>query len=214
MSDDKERQEAATSTDLSRHAATTPDSEFTLSIDEAGVLYERAGLGRTPRSIQRYCAKGHLDYRKMETPFGEKFLISPASVMKHIAYIEELRPVATRRGMPRHVATDVAGEINEIEPQHEAATGTDNPRQAATEPELSRPVAADTRIIELLERDNEFLRGQIAVKDSQIAEMQERAHETNTLINGLQRLLAPLLAAPERVRDPHAQDFSDAADRP
>jgi hypothetical protein len=44
--------------------------------------------------------------------------------------------------------------------------------------------------------------------------MQERAHETNTLINGLQRLLAPLLAAPERVRDLHAQDFSDAADRP
>jgi hypothetical protein len=66
---------------------------------------------------------------------------------------------------------------------------------------VSRPVAADTRIIELLERDNEFLRAQIGVKDQQIAEMQERAHETNTLINGLQRLLAPLLAAPDRERN-------------
>jgi hypothetical protein len=214
MSDDKERQEAATSTDLSRHAATTPDSEFTLSIDEAAALYERAGHPRTPRSTQRYCGKGHLDYRKMETPFGEKFLITPASVMKHIAYIEEVRPVATSRDMPRHAATGVAAEINEIEPLRKAATGTDKSRQAPTEPELSRLVAADTRIIELLERDNEFLRGQIAVKDSQIAEMQERAHETNTLINGLQRLLAPLLAAPERVRDPHGENFSDAADRP
>jgi hypothetical protein len=43
------------------------------------------------------------------------------------------------------------------------------------------------------------------VKDKQIAEQQERAHETNTLINGLQRLLAPLLAAPEnpRAREMH-----------
>jgi hypothetical protein len=39
------------------------------------------------------------------------------------------------------------------------------------------------------------------VKDTQIAELQERAHETNSLINGLQRLLAPLLSAPERDRD-------------
>ena len=68
-----------------------------------------------------------------------------------------------------------------------------------TEP-CRRPVAAENRIVELLERDNEFLRGQIAVKDKQISEMQERAHETNTLINGLQRLLAPLLAAPDRAR--------------
>jgi hypothetical protein len=27
-----------------------------------------------------YCAKGHLDCRRIETPFGEKYLISPASV--------------------------------------------------------------------------------------------------------------------------------------
>jgi hypothetical protein len=31
--------------------------------------------------------------------------------------------------------------------------------------------------------------------------LQERAHETNALINGLQRLLAPLLSAPDRTRD-------------
>src|SRR5712692_2893097 len=98
--ENEERQEAETSTDLSRHVATALDSDFTLSIDEAAALYERAGHPRTPRSIQRYCAKGHLEYRRMETPFGEKFLITPASVMKHIAYIEEVRPVATGRDLP------------------------------------------------------------------------------------------------------------------
>lgn len=46
--------------DPSRHAATSPDSEYTLTIDEAADRYEHAGHPRTPRSIQRYCAKGHL----------------------------------------------------------------------------------------------------------------------------------------------------------
>jgi hypothetical protein len=75
------------SNDKPRQAATTPDSEFTLTIEEAALLYERAGLPRTPRSIQRRCEKGHLDVRHIETPCGEKYLITPASVVKHIAAI-------------------------------------------------------------------------------------------------------------------------------
>jgi hypothetical protein len=81
--------------DQSRPVATTPDSDFTLTIEEAVERYARAALPHTPRSIQRYCAKGHLDCRRIETQFGEKYLISPASVDKHIAYIEEVRSVAT-----------------------------------------------------------------------------------------------------------------------
>ena len=64
----------------------------------------RDDLPRTPRSIQRYCAKGHLDCRRIETPFGEKYLISPASIDKHIAYIEEVRPVATGRDVSSFIA--------------------------------------------------------------------------------------------------------------
>src|SRR6266849_3286322 len=96
--------------DQSRPVATSPDSGFTLSIDEALERYARAGLPRTPRSIQRYCAKGHLDCRRIETTFGEKYLISPASIDKHIAYIEEVRPIATGRDEPRRVATDFAAQ--------------------------------------------------------------------------------------------------------
>jgi hypothetical protein len=188
MRTDEPRHEAATGTDLSRLVATTSDSDFTLSIDEAAALYERAGHPRTPRSIQRYCAKGHLEYRRMETPFGEKSLITPASVIKHIAYIEEVRPVATSRDLPRHAATHVAAENKDEEERHGAATSIDQERQ-------------EGRYVAALERENEFLRGQITVKDTQISELQERAHETNALINGLQRLLAPLLSAPDRTRD-------------
>ena len=131
--------------DLSRQVATSPDSDFTLTIDEALERYSRAGLPRTPRSVQRYCAKGHLDCRRIETQFGEKYLISPASIDKHIAYIEEVRPVATGRDEPRQVATDVAPR-----------NGHDEPRQEApTSPDLSRQVA--TEFVARLESENDFL---------------------------------------------------------
>src|SRR6266436_4864305 len=104
MNDGEQRHEATTTSDLSRQAATTDDSEYSLSIEEALIRYEAAGLPRTTRSIQRYCAKGDLDAHRVETPFGEKFLITPASVDRHIAYINEVRLVMTGRGMPRQVA--------------------------------------------------------------------------------------------------------------
>jgi hypothetical protein len=168
-----------------RPVATTPDSEFILSIDEALERYARAGLPRTPRSVQRYCAKGHLDCRRVETPFGEKYLITPGSVDKHIAYIEEVRPVATSRDVPRPVAADVAAAPESHVEQRQASSIT---------PDMPRPVA--TQYVERLESENDFLRRQIGVKDDQIKDLTERARETNHLIAGLQKMLTPLLGRP------------------
>jgi hypothetical protein len=182
--------------DQSRPVATSPDSEFTLTIDEALERYARAGLPRTPRSVQRYCAKGHLDCRRIETQFGEKYLISPASVDKHIAYIEEVRPVATSRDLPRQVATAVVPQESHDEER----------QRAATSPDLSRPVA--TPYVEQLEKrldekDGEitFLRTEVSIKNDQIKDLTERARETNHLIAGLQKMLTPLLG---RTGDAHA----------
>jgi hypothetical protein len=174
--------------DLSRLVATTPDSEFTLTIDDALERYARAGLPRTPRSVQRYCAKGHLDCRRIETQFSEKYLISPSSVDKHIAYIEEVRPVATSRDLSRQATTTVVLEESDDEQRPRVATSRD----------LSRPVA--TEYVQQLEtrlgeKDGEiaFLRTEVAVKNDQIKDLTERARETNHLIAGLQKMLAPLL---------------------
>jgi hypothetical protein len=118
--------------DLSRPVATTPDSEFTLTIDDALERYARAGLPRTPRSVQRYCAKGHLDCRRIETQFGEKYLISPASVDKHIAYIEEVRPVATCRDMSRHLTYRKRAMMSPDRPERRAPTSRDMSRQSTS----------------------------------------------------------------------------------
>lgn len=141
MSDDEQRQEAATSRDLARHAATSGDSDYSLSIEEAIALYEAAGISRTMRSVQRYCAKGDLTAHRVETPFGEKFLITPASVERHIAYIKEVRPVATSRDSSRHAATTVAQENTQEIGVEQPPTSDDRPRQATTDEPLPHPVA-------------------------------------------------------------------------
>src|ERR671932_788904 len=88
--------------DQPRPVATSPD-DYTLTIEDAVALYERAGLPRTPRTVQRYCGNGHLDCRRVEIPYGEKYLITPASIAKHIVYIEETRQTLAGRDEPRPV---------------------------------------------------------------------------------------------------------------
>lgn len=115
---------AATMTDQPRPVATSPD-EYTLTIEEAATRYEHAGHPRTLRSIQRYCAKGHLECLRQETTFGDKYLITPTSVARHIAQIAEFDG-ATGRDVPRRAATI---------PAHEIGTTPSN--------DTLRPVAAD-----------------------------------------------------------------------
>ena len=174
-------------TDPSRQAATSPD-QYTLTIDEAAVRYQHSGHPRTIRTIQRYCAKGHLDCLRQETPFGDKYMITPESVARHIAQIAELAST-TSHGLPRPAATDVAAPMMTAE----------IPVAPPTSSDLSRQVATDDRYVARLEGEVDFLRGQVTTKDLQIKELTERSRETNVLIGGLQRLLAPLLGSP----DPH-----------
>lgn len=121
-------------TDQPRHAATSPD-EYTLTIEEAATRYEHAGHPRTLRSIQRYCAKGHLDYLRQETTFGDKYLITPASVARHIAQIAELAST-TGRDQPRHGATPVVDHskpaIGPDSMRSTPATAVDQPRPVVT----------------------------------------------------------------------------------
>lgn len=179
--------------DKPRLEAPSSDNNFTLTVEDALSCYADAGIQRTPRSIQRYCAKEHLACRLIETEFGEKYLINPTSVEKHIAYIKEVTPT-TSRGATRQVSTTVAPENGENAPGQSATTAIDEPRPVAASPDLSRYVAR-------LEGDVDFLRNQLEVKDTQIKEMTERARETNVLIGGLQKMLSPLLNPGWRAQD-------------
>jgi hypothetical protein len=104
--------QVATSGDTPRLAA-TDGVDYTLSIEEVSEHYARAGHPRTIRTLQRYCASGHLDAQKVATTLGDKYLVTPQSVARHIAQIQELSAlanVATGRGGPRPVASGGAEE--------------------------------------------------------------------------------------------------------
>ncbi|MGH7487801.1 MAG: hypothetical protein ACREMY_19695, partial [bacterium] len=89
--DDTNTHSDATTRDPSRPIAATLETDYVLTIEQVADRYAKAGHPRTIRSLQRYCAKGHLDSQKKETSLGgEIYLVTPQSVARHIAQIEEL----------------------------------------------------------------------------------------------------------------------------
>ena len=182
----------ATDTDPSRHGATSLDTDYLLTIEQVADRYAKAGHPRTIRSLQRYCAKGHLDSQKKETALGgESYLVTPQSVARHIAQIEELQTtnmVATGHDASRLVATPVAA-------QQSASMQETSP---TTENDTSRFVARLEVELEQAKDERDFLREQIDRKDKTIDALIERDRETNFLVRGLQEMLTPLLGGPRR----------------
>ena len=194
-----------TSRDLSRPVATGNDTDYTLSLEDVAQLYAKAGHSRTLRTLQRYCASGHLDAQKMATALGDKYLVTPQSVARHIAQIEEfgaLDTVAASRDLSRPVATTVAHQqSHEIEDQARA-TPPDQPRQVATEEgESPRYVAQLEKRIEEKDVVINVLRGELAHRNDEIIRRNERERETNILIRGLQNLVLQLQPGRARASD-------------
>ena len=182
--------------DVSRLVATALDTDYILTIDQVADRYAKAGHPRTIRSLQRYCAKGHLDSQKKETALGgEIYLVTPRSVARHIAQIEELKAsdiVATGLDASRPVATPVAAQ--------QSAEAHETPLTTAND--TSRFVARLEVELEQAKDERDFLREQIDRKDKTIDALIERDRETNFLVRGLQEMLTPLLNGPRREPPP------------
>jgi len=178
-----------------RPIANSDEHNYTLTIEETADRYEQAGFPRTHRAIQKYCAVGKLDCRKAETEFGEKYLVAPYSIERHVAYIRSIKPmdnVANVREQTRPDA-NVPPPIPEPEqPQTPPAHTDEQPRLFA-----NVPPPADDRYTLALEKQIIFLQDQILVKDTQIKSFTEHSQQTNVLMQSFQRLLAPLLGSGE-----------------
>lgn len=211
--------------DEPRPAATDSDTEFSLSIEEVAKRYAGAGHPRTLRTLQRYCASGHLDARKVATALGDKYLVTSQSVARHIGQIAELAALqlaTTSRAEPRPDALrspheqphdsgrqDATGRVapHGLNAGDPAVDVGDTRRHVPiSHSDLSRPVAIGEgqfspfgahreAEVDRLHDDIVFLRTQIATKDEQIAALLERDKETNFLVRGLQQMLTPLLGS-------------------
>ena len=172
--------------DTTRPTATDDDTRHTLTIEDVAYRYSNAAHPRTIRTLQRYCASGHLDCLKAPTKLGDMYLATPESVARHIAELDEVSATTqavTGRDQTRPGATHDAGQHRHPEMAQSESMGDDTPRLTAAEVGASPPYAAR------LEGEVEFLRGQITTKDGQIKELTERSRETNVLIGGLVRYI-------------------------
>lgn len=124
--------------DMSGPVATGRDTDFTITIEEAAELYAKAGHPRTLRTIQRYCASGHLDCMKAATALGDKYYVAPQSVARHIAQIVELNELGGRPTF-RDLSRPAASPANEQTSHAPTATSDDVARQAATPQPASNP---------------------------------------------------------------------------
>ncbi|MGD0761979.1 MAG: hypothetical protein ABR929_02105 [Roseiarcus sp.] len=185
-------------------------TQFPLTLDDVSRLFDEAGLPRNVRTLQRYCAAGRLDCIKEETATGLAYFVDPASVeraIKQLAQLhgltDEVRHSATSEATPRTVAHGAEPSSTPDTPRTSAANRDTNAeisseRQSAPESDTSGLVALLERENTTLREEKEFYRGQIAVKDTQIAALLERDRETNILVRGLQTMLAPLLGRGSR----------------
>ncbi len=187
--------------DTPRPAAT----EYPLTLEDVSRLFDEAGLPRNVRTLQRYCAAGRLDSIKEETATGLAYFVDPVSVeraIKQLAQLhgltDEVRHGATSEEMPHIVAHDAEPSPPPDAPRpsvvdRDKGTETIAERQSAPEPDTSGLVAVLERENVGLREQNEFLRRQVDVKDTQIDALLERDKETNYIVRGLQTMLAPLL---------------------
>jgi hypothetical protein len=110
-----------------RSAASTDEHNFLLSVEEAADRYATAGHPRTIRAIQKYCARGDLESQKVETTYGERYVITPASIDRHIAMIIE-RSQTNVREQPRPAASVRSTEVKEDASDEPSAAGREQPR--------------------------------------------------------------------------------------
>lgn len=174
--------------DQPRTDVNSREQDFTLTIEEASDRYAGAGHPRTIRAIQKYCARGDLDCQKAETPFGQRYLITPASVARHIAQIDEVSQTNGRE-QPRPDAAVRSPEVSQTTTVDDGAPVREQPQPDA--------------YVQRLEGEVEFLRDQIGQKDKTIDALLERDRETNILVGRLQEMLTPLLGRPDAPAPEH-----------
>lgn len=148
---------------------------FALSVEQASELFVAAGTPRSPRTIIRYCARGHLDCIKVDTEQNEKYLITRESVDRRI---EEIRQVArssqvsTRRDESRHDAPRHDGD----EPPEERSERRDAKVKSLESEIVDLKITnrAKDHFIEQLQSDRALLVDQIAKQGRQIGQLETR----------------------------------------
>lgn len=80
--------------DTSRPDATRA---YRLTLDEVAHRFDQAGLARSMRTLQRYCASGRLDCLKTDTVAGVQYFVDEHSVERTIIELKQLSALTQER---------------------------------------------------------------------------------------------------------------------
>lgn len=148
-----------------------PDDVDLLTVQEAVALLTERGLPRNIRTVQKYCHRRALKCYRTPTENGVRYLIDRTSIDRMIDASVQQAPTG----------------IETAEPQQAQGTprmAPERPQERQYGPEASPMV--DDRVTAILERENAFLRDQVAVKDRQLEAANARLSEANVLNQNLQ----------------------------
>ena len=176
---------------------TTPvavDTSGYVTLDEVAAAFEKAGIMRARRTFQRYCETGLLQAQKFDTLNGPQHFVLASSIPRAIESVKALEMSRTR---PAQTTPDTAGQS---QPQPVMSVSTPPPQPATPTPSTQLDPAM-ARYVERLEHDLDRAEAENDNKTAIINSLIERDRETNSLTQGLQKLLTPLLG---RV---YGQDF-------
>ena len=161
-----------------RLAAPLDDSAYTVSIEDAGNRYAAAGFPRPVRRLQKYCARGDLECRKVDTVSGEKYLITPESIDRHIAYIKE----TSGRAQPRPGAAGRMAKEDEKFDDERDASGPVQTRPAA--PPSDGFAIFDHPYVKRLEREVDEFKGKY---ERQVRRTEQVLEDANSRLIELQQ---------------------------
>jgi len=184
---------------------------YSLNMNQVSFLFDQAQLPRSRRTLLRYCQHDKLDCTKVETLHGEQYFVSETSVERLVAEILErerftrLPQVDNYPGTPGQALAGLATFDSENPHPGSDGQGVADPGQPGPE-SAPRPAPSDERLLKQIEGENDLLRTQMEVKDTQIERMNsqiddliERGREDKHLLQNFQRKLG-MLAAPEQGR--------------
>lgn len=180
-----------------------------LDIEQAAALLRELGISRTGRTIQRLCKKGDLEAKLVPTENASRYIINEKSIKAFAKRHNEMLPgpnfgsdeedafeTTLSHSLANRSNNTLGNQGSKTSPhaysaQLSGAGISSSSANAAVQSEhMQQIVELKDQHIAMLQSQLTTANTQIAVKDEQINTMLERDHETNVLIQNLQRLVA------------------------
>ena len=108
-------------------------SQYIMTIDEAFILFDRAGLSRNKRTVKRNCENSQIDAVKLVAAFGPTWFLNPESVEGKIKKLQQFEDIKKRRtAVESTSATETKQSNNILDMSRSAAVNLDMSLQAGT----------------------------------------------------------------------------------